>query len=70
MFNILAPGVIQNQLALGLSKEVGSKGNQFHLAVNYALNNDVKGANPMDPPSGQTIEIEMNQLEVELGFSF
>lgn len=70
MFNILAPGIIQNQLALGLSKEVGNKGAQFHLAVNYALNNSVKGLNPMDPPSGQTIEIEMNQFELELGFSF
>lgn len=70
MFNILAPGVIQNQIALGFSKEVGSNGNQFHLAVNYALNNSVKGLNPMDPPSGQTIEIEMNQFELELGFSF
>ncbi len=70
MFNILAPGVIQNQLALGLSKEVGSKGNQFHLAMNYAFNSSVKGQNPMDPPSGQTIEIEMNQFELELGFSF
>lgn len=70
MFNILAPGVVQNQVALGFSKEVGRKGNQFHLAMNYAFNSSVKGANPMDPPSGQTIEIEMNQLELELGFSF
>ncbi|WP_346860311.1 outer membrane protein transport protein [uncultured Draconibacterium sp.] len=70
MFNILAPGVVQNQISLGLSKEVGKSGNQFHVAMNYALNNSVKGANPMDPPSGQTIEIEMNQFELELGFSF
>lgn len=70
MFNILAPGIIQNQLALGLSKEVGNKGNQIHVAMNYAMNNSVKGANLMDPPSGQTIEIEMNQFELELGFSF
>lgn len=70
MFNILAPGVITNQVALGLSKEVGQSGNQFHLALNYALNNSVKGANPLDPASSQTIEIEMNQLELELGFSF
>lgn len=70
MFNILAPGVIKNQLALGFSKEVGQKGNQFHVALNYAMNNSVKGKNLMDPPSDQTIEIEMNQLELELGFSF
>jgi long-chain fatty acid transport protein len=70
MFNILAPGVVKNQVALGLSKEVGKKGNQFHVAMNYALNSSVTGPNPMDPPSGQTIEIEMNQFELELGFSF
>jgi len=70
LFNILAPGVVQNQVSLGLSKEVGNSGNQFHVAMNYAFNNSVKGANPLDPPSGQTIEIEMNQFELELGFSF
>lgn len=70
MFNILAPGVIQNQIALGLSKEVGKSGNQFHLALNYAMNSSVEGFNPMDAPSGQTIDIEMNQFELELGFSF
>jgi len=70
MFNILAPGVIENQIALGFSKAVGNKGNKIHFAVNYAMNSSVKGANPMDPPSGQTIEVEMNQLELELGFSF
>uniref|UniRef100_UPI003217CAC6 OmpP1/FadL family transporter n=1 Tax=uncultured Draconibacterium sp. TaxID=1573823 RepID=UPI003217CAC6 len=70
LFNILAPGVIQNQVSLGLSKEVGRSGNQFHVAMNYAFNNSVKGNNPLDPPSGQTIEIEMNQFELELGFSF
>lgn len=70
MFNILAPGVIENQVSLGLSKEVGQSGNQLHLAMNYALNSSVEGPNPMDSPSGQTIGIEMNQFELELGFSF
>lgn len=70
MFNIVAPGVINNQVAFGLSKEIGDKGNQFHLAVNYAMNNDVTGMNPMDPYTEQTIKLEMKQLEVELGFSF
>ncbi|MCK3685121.1 outer membrane protein transport protein [Maribellus sp. YY47] len=68
LFNILAPGVIENQIALGLSKAVGNKGNKIHFAVNYAMNSSVKGNNPM--AQGQTIEVEMNQLELELGFSF
>ncbi|MCY1722290.1 outer membrane protein transport protein [Prolixibacteraceae bacterium Z1-6] len=80
LFNILAPGVIQNQVSLGLSKEVGKKGNQFHVAMNYAFNNSVKGYNPLDFDAAQamqgnmvpnqTVEIEMNQFELELGFSF
>ncbi len=70
LFNILAPGVITKQLSLGLSKDLGNKGSQLHVAMNYAFNNSVKGANPLDMPSGQTIEIEMNQFELELGFSF
>ncbi len=70
LFNILAPGVVKNQLSLGLSKDVGNKGSQIHVAMNYAFNNNVKGSNPLDPPSGQTIEVEMNQFELELGFSF
>nr|WP_321356752.1 outer membrane protein transport protein [uncultured Draconibacterium sp.] len=68
MFNILAPGVIENQIALGLSKEVGKSGNQLHVAFNYAMNSNVEGPNPM--ASQQTIDIEMNQFELELGFSF
>lgn len=70
MFNILAPGVIENQVSLGLSKEVGKSGNQFHLAMNYAFNSSVAGPNQMEVPGQQTIEIEMNQFELELGFSF
>jgi long-chain fatty acid transport protein len=68
MFNILAPGVITNQLAVGFTRNLGEKGKQLHMAVNYALNNDVTGANPMDP--AQNIKLEMNQLEIEFGFSF
>ncbi|WP_319502741.1 outer membrane protein transport protein [uncultured Draconibacterium sp.] len=80
MFNILAPGVIEKQLALGLSKEVGKSGNQLHVAINYAMNGSTKGYNPMDfDPTeamqgnmvpNQMIELEMNQFELELGFSF
>lgn len=68
MFNILAPGVITNQVALGFTRDLGEKGKQLHMAINYALNNDVTGPNPMDPV--QNIKLEMNQLEIEFGFSF
>lgn len=69
MFNMLAPGVIEDHITLGCSKVLGESGNALHLAVVYALNNSVKGVNPMDP-MGQSIEIEMNQLEIEVAFTF
>ncbi|PTN10608.1 OmpP1/FadL family transporter [Mangrovibacterium marinum] len=68
LFNILAPGVVTNQLGLGFSRNLDDKGKQLHISVNYALNNDITGANPLDP--AQNIKLEMNQLEVEFGFSF
>ena len=46
----------------------GDEGKQLHFALNYALENTVEGPNPMDP--GQMIEIGMNQIELEIGFSF
>jgi long-chain fatty acid transport protein len=68
MFNILAPGVVQDHITLGCSKVLSDKGNALHLAFVYALENSVKGANPMDP--AQTIEIKMSQIEFEIAYSF
>jgi long-chain fatty acid transport protein len=67
LFNILAPGVVQDHLTVGFSKKIGASGNAVHLALVYALPSSVKGNNSMD---NQTIEIKMNQLELELAFTF
>ena len=68
MFNILAPGIIEDHITLGCSKVLGDSGKALHLALVYAMPASVKGMNPMDP--AQTIEIEMNQFEVEIAFTF
>jgi len=68
MFNILAPGVMEDHISLGLSKSLGDSGKTLHFALSYALPSSVKGPHPMSP--GQEIEIEMNQLEFEVAFSF
>ncbi len=68
MFNMLAPGVIEDHVTLGCSKVLGDSGKALHLALVYALPANVKGSNPMDP--SQSIEIEMNQIEVEIAFTF
>jgi long-chain fatty acid transport protein len=66
MFNILAPAVNNMHLSLGFTKEI--KDHALNFAVTHALNNKVSGPNPFDP--AQTIELEMNQWEFELGFRF
>ncbi|HFA49841.1 MAG TPA: hypothetical protein ENJ95_12610 [Bacteroidetes bacterium] len=68
LFNILAPGVIEDHITLGFSKSMGDSGNQLHFSFNYALNSKVSGTNPFDP--GQTIDLEMNQIDVEVGYTF
>ncbi|MBE9484911.1 MAG: hypothetical protein IMY74_08695, partial [Bacteroidetes bacterium] len=52
--------------SLGFTKEI--KDHALNFAVTHALNNKVSGPNPFDP--AQTIDLEMNQWEFELGFRF
>jgi long-chain fatty acid transport protein len=66
MFNILAPAVNNSHISLGFTKEIND--HALNFAVTHALNNKVSGQNPFDP--GQTIELEMNQWEFEIGFRF
>lgn len=70
MFNILAPGVIENHLALGCSKTLNDKGTALNFSFNYAFNSEVEGPNPMEMPNQQMIKLEMNQLEFEIGLTF
>lgn len=80
MFNILAPGVIENHISLGTSKSIGESGKALHLAMVYALPTTVKGYNPFDfdpveamqnnMVPNQTIELEMSQFEFEIAFTF
>lgn len=66
MFNILAPAVNENHISMGITHLLGDQ--SLHLAITHALANSVKGPNPFDP--SQEIELEMNQWEFEIGFSF
>lgn len=80
LFNILAPAVVQDHLTLGFSKKIGSSKNAIHVALVYALPGSVKGYNPMDFDAAQamagnmvpnqTINLKMNQLELEFAFTF
>lgn len=66
LFNILAPGVIENHLTAGFTQTFGNKALDF--AFVYAFNKKVTGSNPLDP--AQTIKLQMSQWEFEVGFRF
>ena len=68
MFNILAPGVIEQHASLGFSKKMGD--NELSFFATYALPSSVKGPNQFEAPGQQEIEIEMDQLIFGLGFTF
>ena len=66
LFNILAPGVIEQHLTLGVSQKLSDKVT-LNAGLMHAFSNTVTGKNPLDP--AQTIELEMNQFEGDLGIS-
>jgi len=68
MFNILAPGVIDDHITLGFSKKMGK--NELNFAIVRALENTVSGPNPMEAPGQQTIGLTMSQWIFEIGFTF
>lgn len=65
--NILAPGVIEDHVALGLSHYDGTRG-EFNLALTYAANKTVTGRNTFDPT--QTIAFRMHQYDLEFGYAW
>lgn len=69
LFNILAPGVVEHHITLGCSKSINSS-NEIVLGIMYAPAGKVSGSNPLDPPSGQTIQLKMSQFQLELGYTF
>lgn len=69
MFNILAPGVIEQHVTFGFSKKVNHD-HEISFAATHAFSKEVKGANPMEAPGQQTIKLKMNQWDFEVSYSF
>jgi long-chain fatty acid transport protein len=67
MFNILAPGVIEQHLTFGFTYTFANS-SELDFSFMYALEEDVTGPNPFDP--AQTIELAMDQWEVGIGYSW
>lgn len=69
MFNILAPGVIEQHATFGFSKNVTEK-HQISFAAMFGFAKEIKGPNVMEVPGQQTIKLKMSQMEFEVGYSF
>lgn len=67
LFNILAPGVVEQHFTIGYSGKTGN-GNGWTIAAMYAPSETVRGINPLDP--AQTIELSMDELEIEFSYHF
>lgn len=67
LFNILAPGVMEQHFTLGASLETAN-GNEWSAAFMYAPEKEISGRNLFDP--SQTIKLQMYQYELELSYSF
>ena len=65
--NILAPGVIQDHIAVGLTHH-DSSGGQLTVAFTYAPNHTVVGSNTFDPT--QTIALRMHQYILDVGYAW
>ena len=70
LFNILAPGVVDDHITLGLSKTLANRPGRFNMAVMYAPAKSVRGPNPLEAPGAQSIELKMSEWELEFGYSF
>ncbi len=68
LFNILAPGVMEEHLTFGFTRQLGR--GALNLAFMYAPSVSVRGANPLEAPGAQTIELEMDQFDLEIGYSW
>lgn len=68
LFNILAPGVEERHATVGLSKTVG-RDKALGVAVTRAFSNRVTGPNPLEVPGRQQIGIEMDQWDVQIGYT-
>lgn len=69
LFNILAPGVIEDHLTVGFTTLLSPK-SALHFSLMRGFSSSVSGPNPLEAPGQQRIELKMDQWEAELGFSF
>jgi len=66
-FNILAPGVMEEHFTVGFTQKLAT-GNEVNFSFMYAPEVTVRGPQNFDPT--QNVMFEMQQIEVELSYSW
>jgi long-chain fatty acid transport protein len=69
MFNILAPGVMEEHLTFGFTKRIGDHMG-FDFSLMYAPEVEVAGVNPLEFPGAQEIVLAMDQWEISLNYAW
>lgn len=71
LFNILAPGVMEEHFTVGFTRALGAH-RAFNFALMYAPSVTVRGLNPLEAPipGQQAIELEMDQWDLEVSYSW
>ena len=67
LFNILAPGVMEQHITAGFTQRLGTAG-EWSFAAMYAPEEEVSGANPLDP--AQTITLRMDEWELAASYAW
>ena len=66
LFNILAPGVMEEHITFGFTRQLSSD-SSINFAAMYAPSTSVDGENPLD--AAQEIELEMDQYELAFTYN-
>lgn len=69
LFNILAPGVMEQHLTFGFSKAIRDT-QEISIAIMRAFSKTLSGPNPLEVPGLQTIDLRMDQWDFEISWSF
>jgi long-chain fatty acid transport protein len=69
LFNILAPGVIEQHFTVGASKALNTRPGKVNVGVMYAPSKAITGPNLLEMPGQQQIKLEMNEWQVDFSYT-
>jgi long-chain fatty acid transport protein len=69
LFNILAPGVIEEHFTVGASKALSGMPGKVNFGVMYAPSKTITGPNPLEMPGQQQIQLKMNEWQIDFSYT-